>query len=281
MTGGVAVVRTQYSSWPPGWDGREALDFTATDPSGGSAGWSVSFTVTGVNGPPYMWRTLSNQAMREDLPVTMFNLNSYFRDPDNDMLRFSVVGPMSVLVNITVDGNVTFTPAANWSGSETMVFTATDPSGLAASANFTLTVEPVDDAPQLSLGSSDPQRGDSSTLFTFTVVCRDIDTPNVTARLVLGRKSLPMERVSGDLQGGALYRVRTTLPEGQAVVYFQADDGDLRTDSASIEVEVGAAPLDNTILYIGLAVLIIVVIALALVFSPPRKRRWEEGDEEE
>jgi len=90
-----------------------------------------------------------------------------------------------------------------------------------------------------------------------------------------------MERVSGDLQGGAQYRVRTTLPEGSSVVYFQADDGDLRTDSPSIEVRVGAAPLDNTLLYIGLGVAIIAVIALALVFSPPRKRRWEEGEEEE
>jgi hypothetical protein len=281
ITNGAAVVRAQYSSWPPGWDGRESLEFTATDPSGASSSWSVNFTVTGVNGPPYVWRTLPNQSMREDLPVTMFNLGSYFRDPDNDILRFSVVGPMQVLVNISADGNVTFSPAANWSGSETMVFTATDPSGLAASVSFTLTVEPVDDAPQLSLGSSEPKKGDSSTLFTFTVVCRDMDSPNVTVRLIIGRKSLPMERVSGDLQGGALYRVRTTMSEGQAVVSFEADDGDLRTDSPSIAVSVGAAPLDNTLLYIGLAVLIIVVIALALAFSPPRKKRWEEGDEEE
>jgi hypothetical protein len=281
ITDGIAVVRTQYSSWPPGWDGREALNFTATDPTGASASWTVNFTVTGVNGPPLLWRNLPNQSIMEDLAVTMFNLNSYFRDPDNDMLRFTVVGPLFTMVNITPDGSVTFIPTANWSGSETMVFTAADPNGLAASANFTLTVEPVDDAPQLSLGSSEPAGGDTSTLFTFTVICRDIDSPNVTVRLVIGRKSLPMERVSGDLQGGALYRVRTTISEGRSVFYFQADDGDLRTDSASIEVDVGAAPQDNTLLYIGLAVLIIVVIALALAFSPPRKRRWEEGEEEE
>ena len=281
ISGGVASVRTQYSFWPPGWDGRETQNFTATDPSGSTAIWMVNFTVIGVNGGPYLWRAMPNQSMMEDQPVMMFNLYSYIRDPDNDPLRFSVFGPVRVSVNISSDGNVTFTPAANWSGSETMVFSATDPSGLAASTSFTLTVEPVDDAPQLSIGSCEPKDGDASTLFTFTVVCRDIDSSNVTVRLVIGRNSLPMERVSGDLQGGAQYRVKTTLPEGRAVVYFQAEDGDLRTDSSSIEVNVGASPVDNTLLYIGLGVLIIAIIALALVFSPPRKKRWEEGDEEE
>jgi hypothetical protein len=281
ISNGSAVVRTQYSSWPAGWDGHATLNFTATDPSGASAWIEVSFTVTPVNDAPYLWRTLPNQSIREDLAVTLLNLNNYFRDPDNDRLTFGVIGPSFITVIIGPDGNVTFIPAANWSGSESMVFSARDGAGLTASVGFTLTVDAVDDAPQLSLGTISPEKGDASTLFSFTVVCRDIDSPNVTVRLILGRKSLPMERVSGDLQGGALYRVRTTLAEGQTVVYFQADDGDLRTDSSSLDVDVKSSPLDNTLLYMSLGVLIIVVIALALAFSPPRKKRWEEGDEEE
>jgi hypothetical protein len=234
-----------------------------------------------VNNPPYVWRPLPNQSILEDHLITLFNLYSYFRDPDSDRLAFNVSATTNLSVNISYEGNVTFTPAANWSGSESMLFTAEDPSGLKAFLRFNLTVEPVDDAPVLTGPSVSPGKGDASTVFTFTVTCSDIDSPDANVRLILGRKSLPMERVSGSLRGGALYRVRTALPQGQTTYYFQADDGQLSTATGSLELDVGAAPVDNSLLYIGMAVLIIIVLALAMAFSPPRKRRWEEGDEEE
>jgi len=278
---GNAIVRLQYPTWPSDWNGSETLTFTATDPSNATTSVNVDFSVIPVNDPPYAWRTLPNQSILEDMTVTLFNLNNYFRDPHGDALTFAVNGTSNVMVSIGPDGNVTFSPEANWSGTETMVFTASDSAHLTATLRFTLTVEPVDDAPELSKASVLPAGGDASTIFTFTVVCRDIDSSSVDVRLIIGRKSLPMERVSGDLRSGALYRVRTTLPEGNTTYYFQADDGTLRTDTASLERMVGAAPVDNTLLYIGMGSLIIVLMALAMAFAPPRKRRWEERDEEE
>lgn len=278
---GVATVRLQYAIWPSDWNGNETLTFTATDPSNTSTGLDVAFNVIPVNAPPYVWRALPNQSMLEDMTVTMLNLNNYFRDPHGDALTFTVNGTSNVAVSISPDGNVTFAPAANWSGTETMVFSASDSAHLTATLRFTLTVEPVDEAPELRLASVSPTKGDASTLFTFTIVCRDIDSASADVRLVIGRKSLPMERVTGDLQRGALYRVRTALPEGKTTYYFEADDGASRTDTATLELNVGAAPFDNTLLYIGMGSLIIVLMALAMAFAPPRKRRWEERDEEE
>lgn len=52
-------------------------------------------------------------------------LQDYFEDVDNDNLTFTVAGNSKI--NITIqDGYVTFTPAADWIGSEKVIFTAND-----------------------------------------------------------------------------------------------------------------------------------------------------------
>ncbi|WP_345605743.1 Ig-like domain-containing protein, partial [Vibrio proteolyticus] len=58
------------------------------------------------------------------------DLNDAFSDVDNadSELTFSVSGNSHIQVTI-VDGVATITPTADWNGSETVTFTATDPSG--------------------------------------------------------------------------------------------------------------------------------------------------------
>jgi hypothetical protein len=281
IQGGMATVRTASALWPAGWDGRESLTFAATDPFNASARLTVNFTVVPVDEPPYVFRILPNQSMLEDLNLTLFNLNGYFRDQHGDPLNFAVSGAANLTVRISPDGNVSLTPAPNWTGQTSMTFTATDQFGGRAQLQFNLTVEPVNDAPVLTEAMLSPSKGDPTTVFTFSVVCRDVDSANITVRLFIGRRSLPMERVQGDLKAGALFRVQTTLPEGASSYYFEADDTDKVTDTGSFEVKVSSAPVDNTWLYIMLGVAIIVMLALALAFTPPRKHRWEEQDEEE
>jgi hypothetical protein len=208
-------------------------------------------------------------------------LNGYFRDPHGEPLAFTVTGfSANVTVNISSDGWVTFTPAANWSGSSGMHFFAADPFGERASMQFNLTVEPGDDAPVLSGARISPSKGDTGTVFTFTVVVLDQDSASVTVMLKAGRKSIIMEKVSGTLSSGATYRVRTALPEGDNAFYFQADDGERTASTDSVELNVPAGTPDNTILYISLLALIIIVVALALAFSPSsQKKGWNDEEE--
>jgi hypothetical protein len=220
--------------------------------------------------------------IQENQVVRLFNLSSYIRDPDGDTLAYTVDGALYVGVTIGADGWVTFSPSSNWSGSETFKFVGEDAAGLRVSTVFNLTVEPVNSAPELSHPAVSPAKGDSATTFTFTVVCRDIDSANVTVKLIVGRRILVMERVSGNLTVGATYQVKTTLTAGENSFYFQVDDGEKSHATSSQELSVTAQPTDNTVIYLGLGVITIVVILLALVFTPSRKKkRWEELDEEE
>lgn len=265
----------------PHWFGNETVTFAARDPANATATLAVNFTVNWVNDPPYIFRVLQNQSIREDVPTTLFNLKGYFRDPHGDTLAFNVSGPDANLsVNISADGWVTVSPAANWSGPASMIFSAEDPYGERASLRFNLTVEPVDDAPVLSGPKVSPSGGDTGTVFTFTVAVQDRDSAAVTVMLKAGRRSILMERVAGDLATGATYRVRTALPQGNTAYYFQADDGERTSATDSVELKVTERTPDNTMLYLSLLALIIIVVALALAFSPGgRKKGWKDEEE--
>ncbi|EJG1091870.1 tandem-95 repeat protein, partial [Vibrio parahaemolyticus] len=69
--------------------------------------------------------------------------NDAFKDSDS-ALNFSVSGNSNVLVSIE-NGIATISPTADWNGSETLTFTATDPSGESISQTVNFTVKPVAD----------------------------------------------------------------------------------------------------------------------------------------
>jgi hypothetical protein len=269
------------SARDPHWFGSESITFMARDTSNATATLAVNFTVTFVNDPPYLFRPLQNQSIKEDSNTTLFNLQSYFRDPHAEPLNFTVTGfGPNISVNISADGWVTFLPAPDWSGRLSMLFSAQDPYGERASTTLNLTVEPVDDAPVLSSPKVSPAKGTTATEFTFTVVVSDRDSSSITVMLKAGRRSIVMERVSGDLASGAVYRVRTALPEGDNTFYFLADDGERTATTESSDLKVPSSAPDNTILYISLLALIIIVVALALAFSPSGgKERFRDEEE--
>ncbi|EGR3179608.1 hypothetical protein DLI06_26040, partial [Vibrio parahaemolyticus] len=71
------------------------------------------------------------------------DLNDAFKDSDS-ALNFSVSGNSNVLVSIE-NGIATISPTADWNGSETLTFTATDPSGESISQRVDFTVASVAD----------------------------------------------------------------------------------------------------------------------------------------
>lgn len=271
---GTALVKSFYDDWT----GTEEVIFFARDPSGATASTLVAFTAEAVPDPPQLWRRMPDQSIREDQVTTLFNLNSYFRDPDGENLSFTASGSVRVGVVVSPEGWVTFSPEANWSGTEAIRFVAEDPTGLRAFIDLNLTVEPVDDPPTLESPSVSPSRGDSGTTFRFRVVCRDIDSGSVAVSLVAGRRTIPMERVSGELASGAVYQAKATFSEGELLYYFIASDGIGSTSTESFQLYIGPRGADNTLLYIGLGITIVVVVALALAFSPPRGRGTEEEE---
>ncbi|WP_415671481.1 tandem-95 repeat protein, partial [Vibrio parahaemolyticus] len=107
---------------------------------------TVKVTVNAVNDTPVVESNIADQTLAEDFTPYTIDLNTAFSDVDNvdGELTFSVSGNSNIQVAI-VNGITTITPTADWNGSETLTFTATDPSGESVSQPVNFTVAPVAD----------------------------------------------------------------------------------------------------------------------------------------
>ncbi|MBE3696383.1 tandem-95 repeat protein, partial [Vibrio parahaemolyticus] len=104
---------------------------------------SDSLIVKRVNDAPTVENAIADQVLSEDFATYTIDLNDAFKDSDS-ALNFSVSGNSNVLVSIE-NGIATISPTADWNGSETLTFTATDPSGESVSQPVNFTVAPVAD----------------------------------------------------------------------------------------------------------------------------------------
>ncbi len=104
---------------------------------------SDSLIVNRVNDAPTVENAIADQVLSEDFDTYTIDLNEVFKDSDSS-LEFSVSGNSNVLVSIE-NGIATISPTADWNGSETLTFTATDPNGESVSQTVDFTVAPVVD----------------------------------------------------------------------------------------------------------------------------------------
>jgi hypothetical protein len=122
--------------------------------------WNI--TVNNTNRIPTLNATLINRTWNEDTNLTdnITLINITFSDPDilecintvnRDTLNFSSIGNNSIKISINeTTSNVTFWPAQNFFGNETIYFTASDGTNTTFSNNITLFVLNVNDAPELN-----------------------------------------------------------------------------------------------------------------------------------
>ncbi|SVB80121.1 uncharacterized protein METZ01_LOCUS232975, partial [marine metagenome] len=136
--GSVAVDGSTLTVSPASdYNGDITVSVIASDGQASGSG-SFTLTVTPVNDAPVIG-TLDNQSIDEDGSLTLDLSGS---DVDGDALTFSAS-------NGSVDGTtLTITPPADYNGSEDVTVVVTD-GDLSDSTTFTLTVNPVNDAPTL------------------------------------------------------------------------------------------------------------------------------------
>ncbi|EJE4209233.1 tandem-95 repeat protein [Vibrio parahaemolyticus] len=127
------------------FNGHAEITYTVTDGALTDQA-TVKVTVNAVNDTPVVESNIADQALAEDFTPYTIDLNTAFSDVDNvdGELTFSVSGNSNIQVAI-VNGIATITPTADWNGSETLTFTATDPSGESVSQTVNFTVTPVAD----------------------------------------------------------------------------------------------------------------------------------------
>ncbi|MCP4412736.1 MAG: tandem-95 repeat protein, partial [Gammaproteobacteria bacterium] len=135
------------------WFGAETITFTATDPGELSDNDGALFTVTNVNDAPVV-SDIPNQTIDEGLGFATISLDNFVGDIDNTdaemSWNYSGNTDLTVNINPVTRQAVISTPNANWTGSETITFTATDPGGLSDNDGAIFTVTNTNDAPVVS-----------------------------------------------------------------------------------------------------------------------------------
>ena len=207
-----------------GYHGPDTVKFRASDGVLSDDG-VVAITVTPVNAAPVAAN--DSTATDEDVSVLVMLTAA---DSDGDALTYAVVtGP----AHGTLSGSGstrTYTPAADYNGSDSFTFAASDGALGSNVATVTLTVRPSDDAPRASDGSAST---DEDVALPLTLEASDVDGDALTFTIVAGP-------AHGTLTGTGV--ARTYVPaadyNGPDSFTFHAGDGTLASNVATVSLAV-------------------------------------------
>nr|MDH4382374.1 cadherin-like domain-containing protein [Gammaproteobacteria bacterium] len=135
--------------------GTNTFSYTVTDTQSGTLAATLGLTVTAVNNVPALTGTQTTlSSIAEDATgtiITKAQLLTGFSDvEDGTTLTVSNLTANNGSVVENLDGTYTFTPTANFNGTNTFRYTVNDTQGGTLSASLALTVTAVNDAPALT-----------------------------------------------------------------------------------------------------------------------------------
>ena len=149
---GTAVVNAEGTiAYTPAADysGSDSFTYIATDSQGGlSAAATVSVTISNQNDAPSAAN--DSYSTSEDTPLVMVapGVLGNDSDPDGDAITASLVsGPLHGTLTLNPNGSFSYTPAADFNGTDTFTYRAGDGSLNSSVATVGIEVIAVNDAP--------------------------------------------------------------------------------------------------------------------------------------
>ena len=209
-----------------------------TDGNGGTAQATVEIRVTPVNDNPVAAN--DNFSTDEDVALTG-DLLSNDSDVDGDTLQVNttpVAGPTNGTVDLNTDGTFTYTPNANFFGSDSFTYEVTDGNGETAQATVNIIVVSANDAPTNSAVTLTPSLEDNDRIITqeeLLANARDVegDTLSVTdLRIASGNGIL-----SDNGDGTWTYTPAANDDTGVSFSYNVTDGTDNVSGSATLDIQ--------------------------------------------
>ena len=168
-TGGTVVLNGDGSvSFTPyaNFNGAASFSYTATDGSATSAPASVLVYVTAMNDTPAAMADALATSEDTSATYSAAQLLGNDTDIDGDALTIaSVTGGTGGSVVLNADGTVSFTPDADFNGTASFSYTATDGSATSTPATVTVNVTAVNDTP---VAAADTLAATEDTPVTYT-----------------------------------------------------------------------------------------------------------------
>lgn len=150
-----AKTGTLYWTFFDGSSGRLATVDVSTGAATQVTTWSADFIAFAIFGEPPPGNTApmavdDDYGLDEDIPLNVSapGVLDNDSDPNGDALTATVnTGPSSGSVTLNGNGSFIYTPDANFNGSDSFTYNASDGNGGTATGTVNLTVNPVNDAP--------------------------------------------------------------------------------------------------------------------------------------
>ncbi len=233
--GQVGATATMFNYLPAAnYNGTETLTYTMNDGNGGTSSATVTITITPVPDPPVA--VVDNVTFAEDTVATISPLLNDL-DPDGDsIVLLSVTTAFHGTLALTGIGTVTYTPVANYSGTDRFDYTIQDSTGRTATARVNLTLTPVNDPPDAVNDSVSVNEDGSTTVF---VKSNDTD-PDGDLTFI---QSVTQGAHGAVVLSGGL-PVYTPTPNyfGPDAFTYTLSDGKGGTDAATVSVTVNPVP---------------------------------------
>lgn len=139
VSGGTGVTYKPAANF----QGTETFTYTISDGHGGTATATVTVTVTNTNDPPVGTNDALNAFKNSTSTLNVLANDTSGSDPTETLIVSAVTqGTAGGTITITAGGgSVKYTPAANFTGTDTFTYTVQDPGGLTATATVTVTVQ--------------------------------------------------------------------------------------------------------------------------------------------
>jgi VCBS repeat-containing protein len=132
----------------PNFNGTTTFSYTARDGAASSAVALVSIVVTPVNDAPVA--AGDSYSLSEDTALSVAAPGLLANDTDADLNKLTAVqltNPTHGTVTVNANGSFTYVPAANYNGSDSFTYAASDGTAQSSATTVLLTIVAVNDAP--------------------------------------------------------------------------------------------------------------------------------------
>jgi len=230
-THGTVTLAGALATYVPNKDyvGSDSFTYSASDESETSNTATINITVTNVGDAPVL-TAINDRSMDEDsAPITIALAAS---DIDGDSLTFEATSSDETKATVAVVGSTLIVTALpNMSGDVTISVTAADGTSTSSTETFTLTINPINDAPVLeSIGEQSISQGQTSLI--VNLVATDIDSENITFEA----SSSDGSQLSTTINGNQLILTPETVTSESVLITVTASDDEGASDTVDFAV---------------------------------------------
>ena len=216
------------------YNGPDSFTYKAGDGTANSNVATVSINVTAVNDAP----AAADQTVTTAEDVTKAIVLGGSDLDGSDALSFSIVaGPTHGTLSVVSGNQVTYTPAANYHGSDSFTFKVSDGTADSGVATVAIVVTAVNDAPG---AVNDSGATDEDTAVTVTVLANDTDADTGDTKSIASVTQGANGAVAINANGSLTYTPNSNFYGTDNFTYVMKDAANALSSSATVTVTVNA-----------------------------------------